>query len=642
MSDTNPLVNRFPWTGTVKVSGVTGSATGIASITGGTIYNTDITYGTISNVPIINSSLDGTPIGSIDPDIGVFTVLTVQGASTFGSASAARVTTAGGATATNGGAGVISTAGTDTNTHLLLTTKNASSVVESDRAQIRSTSSSLDTLVGLRSTYTKNWFHDNITYAGAMAERFTVTGALAGTITGSNFAVNSFTASSDNVDATTSGGLSYLYVGANVGGTNFVGNRTGITSKVTWSTTSPIQTSFRFMTGISGGAYISTQPSVNTAFGYGYDESDGYVFGGLLQARAQTGARFVKSLQGLELNVGNYETAVPVLDMGGIQAVMENADVGPWMRQANAYGFANQTAWTGQGWHIGFAFAQANGQFGLNRTYGTVLGGVDSQYGSAPACAFGADFALLNTSQGVLRGYLGNMLIDGSGNIGGQVVAGTTLQTRSSIVAKTAVVNTITVVDGSLCLSIPTLTVAAPPGSGTQATAAVNTMAAAYMRSLTGGTEYAVNDTVTLSGGTFTSAAVFTVSEAPGGVPTRLTIATPGSYTVLPAGPISTTTSGAGTGLTMEVWWTILTVTVTGAGTNYPQYPPPLVTAAYTLSGGDRSPLRRPMFQVAMTASAATLVLNAGDIDVTGIPTSSAGLPSGRVWANANVLTVVP
>jgi len=35
MSDTNPLVNRFPWTGTVKVSGVTGSATGSASITGG-------------------------------------------------------------------------------------------------------------------------------------------------------------------------------------------------------------------------------------------------------------------------------------------------------------------------------------------------------------------------------------------------------------------------------------------------------------------------------------------------------------------------------------------------------------------------------------------------------------------------------
>ena len=92
----------------------------------------------------------------------------------------------------------------------------------------------------------------------------------------------------------------------------------------------------------------------------------------------------------------------------------------------------------------------------------------------------------------------------------------------------------------------------------------------------------------------------------------------------------------------MEVWWTILTVTVTGAGTNYPQYPPPLVTTAYTLTGGDRSPLRRPMFQVAMTASAAPLILNAGSINVAGIPTSSAGLVTGDVWSNANVLTVVP
>ena len=642
MSDTNPLVNRFPWTGTVKVSGSAGGggATGIAAITGGFIDNTAITNGSLTDAvvtdcTITGGSLDGAPVGLANPASGTFTTLAVRLTSTFGNSFANYSTLVG---ANLSGSPTLATTGGDTNVPLLLTTKGTGEI-RSNRATLGSLSSDLGTLSSLRSPYTAFWRNDNITYAGAMAARFRVTGALAGTITGSSFAVNEFTVGSDNTNATSAGGLSYFYVGASAGGSTFTGNRTAVTGKLNVTTATPNQLAFRFLTGGSFGAYTSVNPGVG--YGYGYDETDGYIFGALLQARAETGARFVKSLQGLELNVGNYEADVPVLDFGGIQTVMENADVGPWMRQANAFGFANQPAWTGQGWGVGYAWVQANGQFGLNRTYGAVLGGVDTQYGTAPETAFGVDFFGLSLTQAHLRGHQNKVVIDGDGNVGGQVVAGTSLQTRSAILAKTSSVNTITVVDGSLFLTKPTLTVGAPPGGGTQATAQVNTMAAAYMRALTGGTGYAVNDTITLSGGTSTTAAVFTVAEVSGGVPKRLTITTPGSYTVLPSAPISTTTSGSGTGLTLSVWWTALTVTVTAAGDSYPQYPAPPVTAAYTLTGGDRSPLRRMEFEVAMTATQVQLQLNNGKINVTGIPTSSAGLSAGDVWSNAGILTVV-
>lgn len=565
-----------------------------------------ITGGTIAG-----AAINSTTIGQSTPAAGAFTTLGATGAATFGSGSAAYLSVTGGATATNGGAASVGTAGSDTNTHLLLTTKNANSVVETNRALILSTSSTLDTLVGLRSPYTAAWFHNNVVYAGAMAPRFSVSGALAGTISGSAFAVNDFTASTDNVDATTAGGLSYLYIGAGAGGANFKGNRTGVTAKVRVSTAAPNQAAFRFITGGSFGAYTSVNPGVG--YGFGYDECDGYIFGGLLQARAETGARFVRALQALELNVGNYEADVPSFDMGGIQVVMENLDVGPWMRQAAAFGVANQTAWTGQGWGIGFSYQLANGQFGINRTYGAVLGGSDTQYGSAPQTAFGVDFFGLSITQAQFRGYLSNSIIDGSGNIGGQVVAGTALQTTGIVRAKSCAVGTVTVVDGSLFLTKPTLTVGAPPAGGTQAVVEVNTMGAVYMRSLSGGTGYAPGDTFELSGGTSTVNAGGVIVEVDGsGTPTLVKFTTAGSYTVLPTGFVSTTTSGSGTGLTLKVWWKALTVTTTTPGDGYPEYPPPPITATYTLDGGDRSPLRRMVFSAAMVASTQPLQLNPG------------------------------
>jgi len=569
---------------------------------------------------------------------------TATGTSTFGSTSAARVLVQGGGTLSNGGRAVITTAGSDTNTHLYLGTKNANSVLATDRAFLQTRSSNLNDHVALRNTATAFYSHNNVNYGSVLAPRFQVTGSVSGTVTSTNQSaeIHLFSVASDDVDAMATSGLSTIRVLHTVGGSNFAGHRTGVSSMVRHAVASPNQTPFRFITG--GSLSGITSAITGSSHGFGYDETDGYIFGALLRARAESGGHFTKSLEGLEFNVGNQQLDVPVHDMGAIQVVMETADVGGWMRQGVAYGIVNQSGWpsTSQGWGTGFAYVQANGRWAINRTYGQIMGGQwTGQYGAKPNCMDGIDFAQVDFSRAAFRGSNGNFIVDGSGNVGGANVGGVELRTRGEVSAYTSVVGAITVIDGSLCLTKPTVTLSAPPGSGTTATASVNTMAADYMRRLFDGAGYEVNDTVTLVGGTFTTAAVYTVTAVDGtGRPTRLRNTTPGSYTVLPAGPISTTTSGSGTGLTLDVWWRILTMTIDNAGTNYAPGLPPHATWTYTQDGGNRSPLREPKLLITLTPTRVPLRLNAGSINVTGIPTSSAGLSAGDVWNDGGTLKV--
>jgi len=82
----------------------------------------------------------------------------------------------------------------------------------------------------------------------------------------------------------------------------------------------------------------------------------------------------------------------------------------------------------------------------------------------------------------------------------------------------------------------------------------------------TGGTGYAVNDTVTVLGGVYgNSPATYTVSTVASGVVTGLTATYPGQYTSNPTNNVSTSTSGAGTGLTL----TLTFGTGTGGTGNY-------------------------------------------------------------------------
>ena len=93
-------------------------------------------------------------------------------------------------------------------------------------------------------------------------------------------------------------------------------------------------------------------------------------------------------------------------------------------------------------------------------------------------------------------------------------------------------------------------------GSGITAGTIITALggSAAISYSITsGGTGYAVGDTVTVTGGIYSQQATYTVATVAAGVVTGLTPVSYGVYTVQPGTPATTTTSGNGTGLTLTL-----------------------------------------------------------------------------------------
>jgi len=137
---------------------------------------------------------------------------------------------------------------------------------------------------------------------------------------------------------------------------------------------------------------------------------------------------------------------------------------------------------------------------------------------------------------------------------------------------------------GSAYTAFPNITISAPTtASGVQATASVALMIANAATIQSGGTGYTLNDVVTLSGGTPSVAATFTVTGVTGGVVTSVSSTNFGTYSVLPSNPVSVT-GGTGTGLTLNVTWAVGTsFTITNAGSGYVEQP----TITFTpVSGG--------------------------------------------------------
>jgi hypothetical protein len=109
-----------------------------------------------------------------------------------------------------------------------------------------------------------------------------------------------------------------------------------------------------------------------------------------------------------------------------------------------------------------------------------------------------------------------------------------------------------------------------------------------------GGADYEVGDTLTVSGGTFTTAATFNVDAVDGsGVITAISLTDPGDYTVLPANPVATTTdSTAGAGATLDLTSSdvqngIYVVTTAGASGALERAPDQNGDPAAEVSGGN-------------------------------------------------------
>ena len=104
-------------------------------------------------------------------------------------------------------------------------------------------------------------------------------------------------------------------------------------------------------------------------------------------------------------------------------------------------------------------------------------------------------------------------------------------------------------------------------GTDVAASGSVSQVGAASAVVQAGGSGYAVNDTVTLTGGTFTTATVLKVTSVATGVITGVSVQTAGSYSVLPANPVAQgTTSGSGTGATFNLSFNCLTFTAKYTG----------------------------------------------------------------------------
>lgn len=125
-------------------------------------------------------------------------------------------------------------------------------------------------------------------------------------------------------------------------------------------------------------------------------------------------------------------------------------------------------------------------------------------------------------------------------------------------------IDAVAIINAGSYLTIPT--VSATIGSGATLTPSMKVVSAAVV---VGGTGYSVGDTLTLTGGTSSVGATFTVASVNAGAVTSVVPLVAGVYTVLPSNPAATT-GGAGT-CTLTVSWGVLSVAVTSppGGTGY-------------------------------------------------------------------------
>jgi len=103
-------------------------------------------------------------------------------------------------------------------------------------------------------------------------------------------------------------------------------------------------------------------------------------------------------------------------------------------------------------------------------------------------------------------------------------------------------------------------------------TGGTQTGGASYCRVQAGGANYALNNTITLTGGTFTTATVLKVTALSGTAVTGCVIQTPGTYSVAPSpvAPVAQgSTSGSGSGATFNmVYANAAAISVAGPATN--------------------------------------------------------------------------
>ena len=407
--------------------------------------------------------------------------------------------------------------------------------------------------------------------------------------------VNSLT---DNVAA--AAGMNWTFTGVNYGGSGFTGGRNGQWINVNSTADSP---------NGSNSFLVAAAPWWRAShWNGGYPGSEkAAIFGtnplGWLGKSGSIGARGFRGVQGAEIDCGAQVNALYRICARFVEWGSGGSNPGKGLWGDAAMSIGQITSQGMPGFDTFIALRDPIGDWAL-ASNGVIMEVGPTQIGSPSTVAGAVGIDLTGAALSTAAWRSDGLTIDGSGNLGGQTVAGITLETRSVVQAQTATLASVTVVRGGRFDAAPTLTVDAPPGSGSTATATVATMGINAPKTLNArGTGYIVNDVLTLSGGTSTSAGQYTVQAVDSnGAIIDMSPTTVGSYSVLPSNPV-TLTGGTGSGATVSPYWKILTVSTT-AGSNYGS------TSLPNIVPSGVGIYQNPILQPVMSATAATLVLN--------------------------------
>lgn len=609
-ASTSATTDIFPTT-----QGSTGPATGVTR---------KITAG-----QILDLLVSPPPIGTTTPAPGSFSTLVGTGTTTLGNGLANYLTVVGAATATPPDVTfpLVTAVGGDANIDIRFVPKGTG-YLSSPKLFVGS-----DAVRETISTATQVYLRSSAVVTGTNAPMWFAGGIYSGTPTGADIALHAFNSTETILGGVT--GTTVLHQ-VEAGGT---GGRTAFSARLQVNG-KPSTTSAAFLVG--AGLTARAFSSYNGTAG----NHIGALFASNNIARLSVGA-------GAEWGTvvsAEFDTTMP-LGTGadfhiGVSSILHwdngvNHDVrGTIQDNAFMIGSARNDRAT-IGWRIGYAYGDPVGwPFNDDSQLLGMQPVTDAFAPFARAITMGDGLSLVGVTMKRAAVITENMAIDLDGNVGGQTTGGVRLQARDSVLARSAVVASLTALqpDGGglyFLSNVPTVLIDDPPagfsGSAT-ATATILTHGAAYgMQSITNaGTGYTVGDVLTMVGGTFTVAAQVTVVEVASGVIRSAIVSRAGSYTVLPPSP-TTFTGGTGASFAGSTNWTALTFNVTSGGVGYPEFPAP--NARFDFGVGASG--RQPIIKVAMTGTQVPLRLNPSGqvIGASAGTISAAGTTQGTATA---------
>lgn len=337
----------------------------------------------------------------------------------------------------------------------------------------------------------------------------------------------------------------FLSPGAGAGNRIAFHGQTGVQTAA-----SPGDPSFRNSVGVKGTGFAT----VNNGGKSGRINNTSYnggVFGGASTARLSGAATSWQTTYGHEIDVSIDAGSSSALK-SGLAIVHTVGDRTRGTYKDTAIDVGDQTDASMSTWLNGASFGSEVDQYplGSDSTVLRVMPRAYATLGTAPF-KYGVDLRRGTITAGGLAFASPNFQVDPVG-----VTYGNGLTTSGTVAAKSATLTGVTVADGGVYLAVPTFTVQAPPSGGSTATATVATMAGASDFPILGfgasGSGVTLNDVLSCACGTgtqptFTAAAV----DGSGGV-TTLNVTTPGSLSVVNAGPILLT-GGTGTGVWVNI-----------------------------------------------------------------------------------------